>query len=243
MAKQRLQKLISSAGICSRRHAEKLIEQGLVTVNGQPAQIGDLADSENDAVIVNGSPLKIDAYYKVILINKPIGVISSCQDPRGRTTVISLIPSKLRKGLYPVGRLDFDSRGALLLTNHGKLTLELTHPRYAHTKTYEAWVKGRPSSDSLSKWRDGILLDGKPTLSADIELLEAAHTKSLLQIILREGRNRQIRRIADLLGHPVIDLKRTAIAELQLNGLEEGQWRLIPKRKWSQILTVGTSNR
>ena len=134
--RQRLQKLMSAAGHCSRRQAEELLRQGRVDVNGTIAALGDQADPETDLICVDGTPLAKQTPERVLLLNKPPGVISSCQDPQGRETVLDLIPAELRQGLHPVGRLDADSRGALLLSNQGELTLKLTHPRYAHSKTY-----------------------------------------------------------------------------------------------------------
>mgnify|MGYP005697313445 FL=1 len=140
--RQRLQKLMSAAGHCSRRQAEELLRQGRVDVNGTIASLGDQADPETDLICVDGTPLAKVTEERVLLLNKPPGVISSCHDPQGRETVLDLIPAELRRGLHPVGRLDADSRGALLLSNQGELTLKLTHPRYAHNKTYRVTVSG-----------------------------------------------------------------------------------------------------
>ncbi len=236
MTEQRLQKLISAAGVCSRRHAEKLLAEKRVMVNGRLAQVGDQADPEIDQVLIDGHPLPKKGLTRVVLLNKPPGFVSTCDDPFGRPTVLDLLPSDLRLGLHPIGRLDLGSRGALLLTNNGELTLRLTHPRYSHRKTYLVWVQGRPAKDALSKWREGVLLDGLRTMTAQVEVLRQDPKKSLLKIILTEGRNRQIRRVAMLLGHPVIDLQRIAISHLTLEQLSEGQWRLIPESEWSQFL-------
>ena len=142
MNRQRLQKLIAAAGLCSRRKAEQWLEQGRVTVNAQVASLGDQADPDRDSIFVDGTPLRIQAVKRVLLLNKPVGVISSCHDPQGRPTVLDLISEDQRDGLHPVGRLDVDSRGALLLTNVGELTLKLTHPRYDHAKVYRVRVQG-----------------------------------------------------------------------------------------------------
>ena len=154
----------------------------------------------------------------------------------GKLTILSLIPYNLRRGVYPVGRLDSDSRGAILLTNNGELTLRLTHPKYSHTKTYLVWVDGHPSKSILNKWRDGILLNGKMTMPATIEVMEFINSKTLLKVILREGRNRQIRKIATLIGHPVQDLQRIAISNIKLNGLQEGKWRELKNHEWISLL-------
>ena len=234
---QRLQKLMSSAGHCSRRQAEELLRQGRVDVNGTIAALGDQADPETDLICVDGTPLAKQTPERVLLLNKPPGVISSCHDPQGRETVLDLIPAELRQGLHPVGRLDADSRGALLLSNQGELTLKLTHPRYAHSKTYRVMVTGIPDHWKLERWRQGLELDGSRTLPASVKLLHSKRGHSTLEVILREGRNRQIRRIASLLGHSVLDLQRVAIAGLALGATEEGCWRQLSRREWQGLIS------
>tara|TARA_Y100001968_G_scaffold205168_1_gene188403 strand:+ start:1240 stop:1953 length:714 start_codon:yes stop_codon:yes gene_type:complete len=236
MTLNRLQKIISDSGLASRRKADLLIKQGRVTLNGRKATIGEKANQISDRILVDGKDLPKQLSHKVFLINKPYGVISSCKDNHGRKTVLSLIPSHLRRGLHPVGRLDYDSRGAILLTNNGDLTLRLTHPKYYHTKTYLIWVNGQPSLSILDKWRRGILLDGKITMPAIIDVLNKVNRKTLLKVILREGRNRQIRRIANLIGHPVQDLQRISISNIHLNGLEEGKWRELKEKEWNSFI-------
>ena len=236
MSLNRLQKIISESGLLSRRKADLLIRQGRVTLNGRQAILGEKADPISDNILVDGKVLPKKPNHKVFLLNKPYGVISSCQDNHGRKTILSLIPLHLRHGLHPVGRLDFDSRGAILLTNHGDLTLRLTHPKYSHTKTYLVWVSGQPSQSILDNWRKGILLDEKMTLPARIKVLDKVNHKTLLKVTLKEGRNRQIRRIATLLGHPVKDLQRISIANIKLNGLQEGKWRELKEKEWISII-------
>ena len=232
----RLQKIISESGLLSRRKADLLIKQGRVTLNGRQAIIGEKANPYSDHILVDGKALPKKLNHKVFLLNKPHGIISSCKDNKGRKTILSLIPSDLRHGLHPVGRLDSDSRGAILLTNNGDLTLRLTHPKYSHTKTYMVWVSGQPSQSILNKWRKGISLDGKITMPASIEVIEIINHKTLLKVILKEGRNRQIRRIATFMGHPVLDLQRIAISNIKLNGLKEGKWRELKTNEWISIL-------
>ena len=236
--RQRLQKLMSAAGHCSRRQAEELLRQGRVEVNGRTAGIGDQADPEIDRVCVDGSPLAKNTTERVLLLNKPPGVISSCHDPQGRKTVLDLIPPDLRQGLHPVGRLDADSRGALLLSNQGDLTLKLTHPRYAHSKTYRVTLSGTPSRSRLQRWTQGVELDGSRTLPASVTLLHSQGDRSVLEVILREGRNRQIRRIASLLGHTVLDLQRVAIGGLALGSIEEGCWRELSRQEWRRLIST-----
>ena len=232
----RLQKIISESGLISRRKADLLISQGKVTLNGRQAIAGEKADPFTDHILVEGKDLPKKPTHKVFLLNKPLGVISSCKDDHGRKTILSFIPSNLRQGIHPVGRLDSDSRGAILLTNNGDLTLRLTHPKYSHTKTYLVWITGQPSQSILNNWRKGISLDGKMTRPARIEVIKVLNQKTLIKIILKEGRNRQIRRIANLIGHPVQDLKRIAISNIKLNGLQEGKWRELKRSEWFSLL-------
>ena len=232
----RLQKIISESGLISRRKADLLIIQGKVTLNGRQAIAGEKADPFVDNILVEGKDLPKKLTHKVFLLNKPLGVITTCQDDHGRKNILSLIPSNLRQGMHPVGRLDSDSRGAILLTNNGDLTLRLTHPKYSHTKTYLVWITGKPSQILLNNWRKGIPLDGKMTRPASIETIKVLNQKTLIKIILREGRNRQIRRIANLIGHPVQDLKRIAISNIKLNGLQEGKWRELKRSEWVSLL-------
>ena len=236
MTRQRLQKLIAAAGLCSRRRAEEWLQAGRVTVDGQLARVGDQADPQEQTIRVDGQILPSRGAARVLLLNKPMGVICSCDDPQGRQTVLDLLPPEHRAGLHPVGRLDADSRGALLLTDLGELTLKLTHPRYSHTKTYRVWVEGVPSDAELERWRRGIPLDGRRTRPAQVRRLRARGDRSLLEIELREGRNRQIRRMAEALGHPVLDLQRTAIAGLPLGDLAEGCWNWLGEGEWRPML-------
>ena len=236
MTLNRLQKIISESGLLSRRKADLLIKQGRVTLNGKKAINGEKADPFFDQILVDGKDLPKKIKHKVILLNKPPGVISTCKDNHGRKTILSLIPSHIRPGLHSVGRLDSDSRGAILLTNNGDLTLKLTHPKYSHAKTYLVWVSGQPSKSKLNNWRKGLLLDDRMTIPAIVEVMEIINNKTLLKVILKEGRNRQIRRIATLLGHPVEDLQRIAISNIKLNGLREGEWRELRTKEWISLL-------
>ena len=237
MTRQRLQKLMAAAGLCSRRKAETWLQAGRVRVDGQIARLGDQADPDQQSIVVDGRRLELQKDPRVLLVNKPVGVISTCHDPRGRRTVLDLLPPDLRRGLHPVGRLDADSRGALLLTDHGALTLQLTHPRYDHTKTYRVLIEGVPAMETLDRWRQGLVLDGSRTRPAGIQLLQRRTQSCLLEVVLMEGRNRQIRRVAAHLGHPVIDLQRVAIAHLQLAPLVEGRWRWLNKGEWSPLVS------
>jgi pseudouridine synthase len=227
---ERIQKILSQWGIASRRQAEQMILSGRVRLNGKIVSLGTKADPNLDRLEVDGKFIQNANRPKSIylLLNKPIGVVSTCYDPQGRTTVLDLLPENLRQrqGIHPVGRLDIDSTGALLLTNDGDLTLNLTHPRYHLPKTYQVWIDGNPSESLLQKWREGIMLMNKKTLPAQIKVLKRCERQTLLQVILHEGRNRQIRRIVEILGFNVLKLHRTAIGSIQLNlTLSSGRYR------------------
>jgi 23S rRNA pseudouridine2605 synthase len=242
----RVQKVLSQWGIASRRQAEQMILAGRVRLNGAIAQLGQKVDPERDRLEVDGQRIhpadRPDLIY--LLINKPLGVVSTCHDPRHRKTVLELLPPHLQQGsgLHPVGRLDADSTGALLLTNDGVATYSLTHPSHSVPKTYQVWVQGCPSQSTLSLWRKGINLDGKMTLSADVQVLRIDNqTRTLLEIVLREGRNRQIRRVAEQLGHPVIYLHRTAIGSIRLGQLPSGKFRSLEAPEIESLETEITS--
>lgn len=223
---ERLQKLMARAGIGSRRHNEKLIEAGRVRVNGRVAGLGDKADPEKDRIEVEGRLLTLaQQRHLYIALHKPKGVISSLEDEleEGRPTVRDLID--VPGHLYPVGRLDKQSTGLMLMTNDGKLAHRLTHPRYGHRKTYEVVVEGRVPPQALEQWRQGVLLDGRVTAPATVRVIQQQKSSTQLEVVMREGRKRQIRRVASLLGHPVTRLKRVKIGPLELGDLQPGQWR------------------
>ena len=234
---ERLQKILSQWGIASRRQAEQMIIAGRVRVNDQIVQLGKKANPELDRIEVDGLPIKPNDRPEAIylLLNKPIGVISTCSEPTRRSNVLNILTPELRtgKGIHPVGRLDADSTGALLLTNDGQVTFSLTHPKHCLPKTYEVWVEGQVQESTLKLWRQGIILSGKKTLPAQVKVLkEGDSSKTLLEVIISEGRNRQIRRVAEQLGHPVVKLHRTAIGQIQLQPpgqpiLPSGNYRLL----------------
>ena len=231
MTTARLQKILSQWGIASRRRAEQLILAGRVRVNGTVAQLGQTAEPATDRIEVDGKLITVQGKPEPVylLLNKPVGVVTTCFDPQGRPTVLELLPAQLREceGIHPVGRLDIDSSGALLLTNDGELTFQLTHPRHSISKTYLVWVRGQTTNSTLAIWRTGIDLDGQSTLPAGVTVLEHQNHRTLLEIVLTEGRNRQIRRVAAQLGHPVLDLHRIRIGNLSIEGNVSGD-------RWSQ---------
>lgn len=232
----RLQKVLSELGVASRREAEEMIRRSRVRVNGVLAQIGQKVDPQQDRITVDGQPISAEDRPPLVylLLNKPLGVVSTCHDPQGRKTVLDLLPKNLREGvgIHPVGRLDAYSSGAIILTNDGELTFGLTHPRHSIPKTYQVVVQGHPSPAILEKWRRGVVLDGRKTRPAGVIYREKLADHSCLEIVLQEGRNRQIRRVAAELGHPVVKLHRTAIASIQLQTpttpmLKAGQYRFL----------------
>ncbi|MEH2065093.1 MAG: pseudouridine synthase [Nostoc sp.] len=232
----RLQKILAQWGIASRREAEEMIRNSRVRINGVLAHLGQKVDPEKDAIAIDDKPVSVKHRPALIylLLHKPAGVVSTCYDPHRKPTVLDLLPKELREGLgiHPVGRLDADSTGALILTNDGELTFGLTHPRHSISKTYRVLVKGHPPEAVLQRWRQGVMLEGRKTRAAKVHLIERYTEQSLLEIVLQEGRNRQIRRIAQQLGYPVIQLHRTAIGAIQLQTqkeafLSEGKYRFL----------------
>jgi 23S rRNA pseudouridine2605 synthase len=231
-AGERLQKVLARAGVASRRAAEELIVAGRVSVNGRIiTELGTRVVPGQDVIAVDGERLPIVAEALVyVMLNKPRGVLSAVEDARGRRTVTDLVNIEAR--LFPVGRLDLDSEGLVLLTNDGELAHQMTHPRYGHEKEYEILVEGHPSDPTLIKWRRGsVLLDGVPAAPCRVERLRiergACQGKdgTWLRVIVHEGRKRQIRRVAAALGHPVYRLVRTRIGPLKLGRLRVGAWR------------------
>lgn len=237
---ERVQKILSQWGIASRRQAEQMILAGRVRLNGEIVSLGCQVDLDRDRLEVDGKSIQPinRPEFIYILLNKPVGVVSTCHDPQHRTTVLDLLPENLRQGqgIHPVGRLDIDSTGALLLTNDGELTLSLTHPRYHLPKTYQVWIDGQPSEFLLQQWRDGIRLAGQKTLPARVRVLKRRDRQTLLEVVLLEGKNRQIRRIVQQLGFNVLKLHRTAIGSILLDkrshpNLALGNYRFLDDRE------------
>lgn len=227
MNEQRLQKLLASAGIASRRDCEALIAAGRVSVNGRVVREAGLrVDMTRDSITVDGKTVALPDQYTYIMLNKPVGVVSTVDDPQGRTTVVDLIKSSTR--LFPVGRLDVDSEGLLLLTNDGELTHHLTHPRFEVEKEYRVLLDRMPDNDALETWRKGkVVLDGKPTAPAQITVLEQDEAGIWIKVVLREGRKRHIREVARSLGYTVLRLIRVREDTLSLEDLPPGEWRAL----------------
>jgi 23S rRNA pseudouridine2605 synthase len=225
----RLQKLLSMAGVASRRAAEALIVEGRVSVNGETlTALGSKADPENDEIKVDGRRVRVQIRPRYILLNKPKGYVTTRKDPEGRRTIMDLLTG-VRDYVYPVGRLDYDSEGLLLLTSDGELAARLTHPRHEVERVYEAVVVGEPSDDALEKLRRGVFLDGTRTAPAGVRrgptVGKGRQQTTKLTITLREGRNRQVRRMCAHIGHPVRKLTRVRMGPVALGHLPPGRWR------------------
>jgi 23S rRNA pseudouridine2605 synthase len=227
----RLNKILSAAGIASRRAADDLISQGRVEINGHVVTVlGTQADLDRDDVRVDGRRLKAAPERRYLLLNKPRGVVSTRADPQRRRTVMDLLSAAgIRGYFYPVGRLDFDSEGLIILTNDGSFAERVMHPRYELERTYEAAVAGVPDDRDLERLRRGVVIDGRRTHPARIRLLRVVESRGsqsgLLEITIREGRNRQVRRMCEAIAHPVDRLRRTAIGPLTDRGLRPGELR------------------
>jgi 23S rRNA pseudouridine2605 synthase len=231
MPAQRLQKLIAHAGIASRRAAEQMIVDGRVRLNGSIVrQLGTLADPARDEIQVDGRRIGAPAGHAYLIVNKPAGYVTTARDELGRPTVMDLA-YKAKQRIFPVGRLDLDSEGLLLLTNDGELAQRLTHPSHEVEKEYLALISGEPGAEALRRLRHGILIEGRRTAPATVESIQApdgtpaAEGYSWLRVVLKEGRKRQVRRMCEEIGHPVARLIRTRIGPLRLRGLVPGRVR------------------
>lgn len=238
---ERLQKVIAHAGFASRRKAEQMILDGKVTVNGKVVKELGIKVSPNDKVEVTGVPVEREqpVYY---LIYKPRGVISSVNDDKGRKVVTDYLPN-IKQRVYPVGRLDYDTSGVLLLTNDGEFANLLMHPRNEIEKVYVAKIKGNPSKDKLNILQRGVVLEDGKTAPAKVKMVSFDKSKetSIIEISIHEGKNRQVRRMFEAIGHPVIKLKRERYGFITLNGLTAGGFRELTPHEVKQIRTMATS--
>lgn len=249
MSEDRLQKILARAGIAtSRRKAEELIQEGRVTINGKVAELGEKADPERDAIKVDSRRIQPLQEHHYFLLNKPKGVMSTVSDPEGRRTVIDFVPLGMRKALVPVGRLDFNTEGLLLLTDDGEFAQRVAHPRYGSVKTYEVKVKGTPTEAQIEKLRAGVVLSGKRTAPAKIssrspakpvaarKRAEAEGENSWWIVELTEGRTRQIREMFFNIGHGVLKLRRVAIGTLRDRALPLGALRSLTEQEVHRLL-------
>ena len=235
----RVQKILSQAGIASRRASEQLMLDGRVTVNGTTVRsLGTKADAAHDDIRVDGRRIRIVARHRYLLLNKPRGYLTTRSDPQRRPTVLDLLHG-IREYVYPVGRLDFDSEGLVLLTNDGELANRLTHPRHGVSRVYEARVLGVPDAHDVNLLSRGVVIDGRRTAPAAVRIRTAERdgTAASLVISLREGRNRQVRRMCEAVGHPVSHLRRVAIGPIKDAKLKPGQWRELTAQEIERLRT------
>jgi 23S rRNA pseudouridine2605 synthase len=230
MAQMRLNAYLARAGVASRRRSDELIKAGRVTVNGEPGQLNTFVQSR-DRVELDGQPVQLQP-LAYVLLHKPAGAVTTASDPQGRRTVVELVDHSAR--VVPVGRLDADTTGALLLTNDGELAHRLAHPRYEVEKVYEAEVEGDPNEEALAKLREGIELDDGPTSPAQAQLLGPGR----VEVSIHEGRKHQVKRMLAALGHPVTRLHRSRYAGLTLEGLEPGAWRELEPSEVDRLRTL-----
>ncbi|MBN1272167.1 MAG: rRNA pseudouridine synthase [Candidatus Aminicenantes bacterium] len=227
MSDIRLNKYLSQAGVASRREADRMIERGEIKVNGRVIrELGCRIDPSRDKIVFQGREVACKKKNVYIMVNKPRGYIVTTKDPQNRPQVLNLLPSFERR-IYPVGRLDADSEGLLLLTDDGELAYRLTHPRFQISKIYLVKVKGHPGREKISLLEKGIFIDGKKTSPASLEPIAEKGKRSLFQMTIREGRKREIRRMFASVGHEVIELKRVQVGSLKLGDLKKGHWRFL----------------
>ena len=233
---ERLQKVLSRAGVASRRAAEQLMLDGRVTVNGKTVrELGTKADPAADEIKVDGRRVKAET-HRYLLLNKPRGYVTTRSDPQRRPTVIDLLKG-VREYVYPVGRLDFDSEGLLILTNDGDLADALTHPRHEVARVYEVRVLGEPDRHDLDRLEKGVTIDGRRTQLAQVRTLRP----DVLEVMIREGRNRQVRKMCDAIGHPVTELRRVAIGPIRDAKLRVGSWRELTADEVRRLRTASVA--
>lgn len=224
MEEMRLQKYLAQCGVASRRSAEQIIKEGRVAVNGAIVTEMGIKIKKGEKVTVDGQVVKPEKNKYYILLNKPSGVLSSVKDDRGRDCVVNLIEG-IDARLYPVGRLDYDTTGLLLLTNDGDFMQKVTHPSFEIWKTYRAVVKGVPTETDIKRFAEGLMLDDGKTLPAVLDVVGYKGNNAIVEVSIREGRNRQVRRMMERIGHPVNSLTRISFGSLELGDLKPGKWR------------------
>jgi pseudouridine synthase len=248
MAQQRLQKVLAQAGIASRRKAEIIIAEGRVRVNGEiVTEPGTKADLDRDKIEVDGKPLKRPKAWTYILLNKPDGVVTTASDEFNRKTVLDLLKG-VDVRVFPVGRLDLDAEGLLLLTNDGQLAAALTHPAGEVNKTYRVKVRGRPTDDALANLMTGVILEDGLAQAAFVHRTEVAGPRNSrentwVELTVTEGRNHLVKRMFDAIGHPVVRLRRVALANLDLNGVQPGRWRHLRREELRKLKAVSRTAR
>ncbi|MCH8971758.1 MAG: rRNA pseudouridine synthase [Acidobacteria bacterium] len=233
----RIQKAIANAGLMSRRKAEEAVELGRVRLDGKTTRLGDRVDVENQVLTLDGVPLPVNPEIETHLLYKPVGVISTAADPGGRKTVVDLIPSEKR--LYPVGRLDADSEGLILISNDGDLTNRITHPRYGITKKYLVLVDGVPSTSKLKRLVSGVELEDGAAQALSARLVDSSDGRALVEMVMVEGRNREVRRMLASIGHETVRLVRTAIGPIIDQDLQPGESRVLLATEVRDLLESG----
>jgi 23S rRNA pseudouridine2605 synthase len=236
---ERLQKVLARAGFGSRRAAEVLISDGRVTVDGTVARLGQRIDPERSHVEVDGVPVTVRDGVVYYLLNKPRRVVTTARDPKGRTTAVDLVPAEPR--VFPVGRLDYDTEGLLLLTNDGELAQLVTHPRHGVPKTYLVEVTGAPSRAAVRSLREGVVLDDGTTAPARVRGVQQQSGNAALEIVVHEGRNRLVRRMCEAVGHPVLRLVRTRVGPIADPRLAPGAWRALRPREVRALYAAATA--
>ena len=237
MDKIRLQKYIAKSGVTSRRKAEELIKSGLVEINGSVVLEPWYMVCNTDTVKVNGKYIYPEKNLVYIMLNKPEGYVTTVKEQFSRKTVLDLVKD-VKERIYPVGRLDYDTSGLLLLTNDGQLTYKLTHPKYEISKVYIAEVKGILTKDEIYKFENGLKIEDYTTASAKLKVKKKYKDKSILEITIHEGRNRQIKKMCEAIGHPVIKLKRITVGNINIGSLPLGKWRYISKKEIENLFYI-----
>lgn len=235
MEEMRLQKYLAMAGVASRRAAEEIILDGRVCVNGEKCTTLGTKVTENDTVTVDGEQINIETKKYYIMLNKPVGYVTTVSDEEGRPTVMDLV-TDISKRLYPVGRLDINTEGLLLMSNDGDFTYKITHPKHKLDKTYEVWVSGNAQPNAIKKLEQGVYIDGKKTYPAKVDVIDHMQKSAVLSITIHEGRNRQVRKMCAAVGFKVMALKRVAEGGLILGNLPVGKWRHLNDNEVKAIL-------
>lgn len=226
MTQRRLQKFLAECGVASRRKSEELIRQGRVSVNGTIVTTLGTKVSDSDSIQVDGKEISQREKKVYVMLNKPVGYVTTVKDQFSRKTVIDLV-SEVKERIYPVGRLDYDTSGLLLLTNDGEFAYKLTHPKHEINKTYIAELDGVIDEHDVKRFKQGIRIGSYITAPANIKIIKKYKDRCKVKITIHEGKNRQVRKMCEAVGHPVIALKRIAIGNLKLDGLKEGKWRFL----------------
>lgn len=233
---ERLQKYLASCGVASRRMSEEIIKSGRVAVNGQiVTEMGVKIKIGTDKVTVDGKDITPEEEHVYLMLNKPDGYVTTAHDPQGRPTVLDLV-AEVPQRVFPIGRLDVDTEGLLFLTNDGELAYRLTHPKFAVTKVYHALVTGKPSEDKLDRMRNGLKLEDGMTKPCTVKVIRRYNHKTMLEITISEGRNRQVRRMCQAIGNPIIELERVKIENIELSQVKRGQYRKLTLEELAPLM-------